>query len=354
MGNANKKVAIYNPYLDTLGGGERYTMAFALACIALGYQVDVEWKDASIKQRLEKRFGMKLRDVRFVDDVKKGDGYDVCFWVSDGSVPLMRSRKNLLHFQVPFKNVNGKSLLNKMKFVRINKIICNSYFTKGVIDKEYGVDSIVVYPPVDVHAMKPLKKKNQLLYVGRFSQLEQSKHQDILIEAFREFHTHGGKGWNLVLAGGADVGVGNYVTQLKERATDFPIEILESPSFALLKKLFGESKIFWSASGYGVNEDKEPRKTEHFGITVIEAMAAGAVPFAYNAGGHKETIADGENGFLWKTEDELIRKTLDLIQDTKTMRVISASGKKDSKIYEYERFEAQIGEILAKNNEKTQ
>ena len=133
------RAAIYNPYLDTLGGGERYSMAFATVLAKKGYRVDVEWKSKAIKGKLEERFGLKLEGINIVKDVKRGDGYDICFWVSDGSIPLLRARKNFLHFQFPFQNVNGKTLLNKMKLFRINKFICNSFFTKGYIDKEYGV-----------------------------------------------------------------------------------------------------------------------------------------------------------------------------------------------------------------------
>ena len=39
------RAAIYNPYLDTLGGGERYVMAVATALANLNYIVDVEWSD---------------------------------------------------------------------------------------------------------------------------------------------------------------------------------------------------------------------------------------------------------------------------------------------------------------------
>ena len=340
------KAAIYNPYLDTLGGGERYTMAFATSLVSAGCDVDVEWNDPSVKKKLEERFGIKLSKINFIPDVKRGDGYDVCFWVSDGSIPTLRARKNFLHFQVPFKDVNGKTLLNKMKLFRINKVICNSYFTKEVIDREFGVDSIVLYPPVEVHQIKPLRKQNIILYVGRFSQLEQSKNQHILIEVFRELYTHGGKGWKLILAGGADVGVGAYIDQLQSRIEGYPIGIIQSPSFNELKKLYGEAKIFWTAAGYGVDEIKTPRKTEHFGITLVESMSAGCVPLAYNAGGHKEILSDNENGYLWNTEDELLRKTKEVIDDPKVMKSISENAKEDSRVYEYERFEAEVAELI--------
>src|SRR3972149_10879525 len=141
------KAAIFNPYLDTVGGGERYSMSFAKVLKDHGYEVDVQWKNSSIQNKLEMRFGINLDGFNFVKDIKRGDGYDICFWVSDGSIPLLRARKNFLHFQIPFKNVNGKTLLNRMKLYRINRIISNSYFTKSYIDREFGVKSKVIYPP---------------------------------------------------------------------------------------------------------------------------------------------------------------------------------------------------------------
>ncbi|MCH7730108.1 glycosyltransferase family 4 protein [Patescibacteria group bacterium] len=340
------RAAIYNPYLDTLGGGERYSMAFATVLAKKGYRVDVEWKSKAIKGKLEERFGLKLEGINIVKDVKRGDGYDICFWVSDGSIPLLRARKNFLHFQFPFQNVNGKTLLNKMKLFRINKFICNSFFTKGYIDKEYGVDSVVVYPPVDVEMLKPKKKENLIIFIGRFSQLTQAKRQDVLVRVFKKFYDRGFKNWKMVLAGGVEVGVDKYLEKLKKLAKNYPIKILESPSFAQIQNLYGKAKIFWSASGYGVSEIKEPKKVEHFGIAVVEAMAAGAVPFAFSAGGHKEIIAEGQNGFLWKSNQTLVNSTKRLIQERGLMTKISKKAREDSKIYEYKRFKTHFLELL--------
>ena len=340
------RAAIYNPYLDTLGGGEKYTMAFAQALVNAGYKVDVQWKSTSIKKSLEKRFGMRLKDIDFIHTINRGDGYDVCFWVSDGSIPLLRAHKNFLHFQFPFKDVNGRSLLNKMKLFRVDEIICNSYFTKGFIDKEYGVDAQVIYPPVDVVSFKPKRKENSILYVGRFSQLEQAKNQHILVAEFKKLCKGGVKDWKLILAGGVEVGVGNYIDKLAKSSKDYPIEIIKSPSFEELKNLYGKAKVFWSAVGCGIDENKEPKKVEHFGISVVEAMVAGVVPVVFSAGGYKEIVADGYNGFLWETKREFIKKTKELLNNPKLLRNISLQAKHDANVYEYERFEAEVGELL--------
>jgi glycosyltransferase involved in cell wall biosynthesis len=342
------RAAIYNPYLDTLGGGERYTAIFAKVLAKNGYQVDVEWKEQGIKNLLERRFGINLDGINIVDDVKKGDGYDLCFWVTDGSIPILHARNNILHFQVPFHDVGGKSLLNRMKLFRINKIVCNSFFTKKFIDREYGVESIVIYPPVDAVGIKSKRKENVILFVGRFSQILQSKGQDVLIKAFKKIYDNGIKNWKLVLAGGVEVGVGDFVEKLRILAQGYPIEIIESPDFFTLKDLYGKSKIFWSASGFGENEEKNPQKAEHFGITVVEAMAGGVVPIAYDAGGHKEIVIEGENGLLWQTTTQLIKKTRDVILSPRKLRYMTLNTKKSAEKYSESSFEKNILDQILK------
>ncbi len=340
------KAAIFNPYLDTLGGGERYTLTFAKVLSDNGWEVDLEWKDVGIKKSLEDRFGMDLTKVNIVNDIKRGDGYDLCFWVSDGSVPALKARKNILHFQVPFQNVNGRSLLNKMKLFRVYKVVCNSNFTKKFVDREYGVNSLVVYPPVDTLSIKPKRKENIILYVGRFSQLTQSKRQDVLINAFKKLLKNGLTDWKLILTGGAEVGVGTYLEELRKLSKDYPVEIIPSPDFKTLKDLYGKAKIFWSASGFEIDENKNPEKVEHFGINVVEAMAAGAVTIVYNAGGHKEIVKEGVNGFLWNNVGNLVTRTKNVILDKKLWRHLSLQAQEDSLIFSLERFSKEVLSLI--------
>jgi len=339
------KAAIYNPYLDTLGGGERYCLSFAKALADAGWVVDVEWKETGMREKLQERFGINLSNINFVPDVKKGSGYDLCFWVSDGSIPLLHSKENFLHFQIPFHDVDGRSLFNRMKLFRIGKVICNSKFTKGVVDKEYGVESVVVYPPVDISKIKPKRKENLILYVGRFSKLTQSKRQEILIDAFKKF-SKGVSGWKLILAGGSDVGGREFVRGLKSKSKKANIEILEGVDFKTLIILYGKAKLFWSAAGYKVNEKIHPEQVEHFGTTIVEAMAAGAVPLVFNAGGGKEIIKNGKDGFLWDSVNQLIRKTEELVNDVGFRREISRNAVERSRFFSNDKFNQEILALL--------
>lgn len=340
------RAAIYNPYLDTLGGGERYTMTVAHILKKHGWDVDIEWDDPKILDWLTERLGIDLTGVQVVPRIADGKGYDFVFWLSDGSLPTLFGKKNILHFQTPFHDVGGKSLFNKLKLTRIDKVVCNSQFTKGFIDNEYGVESVVVYPPVDISQFKPGKKENLTVFVGRFSQLQQSKGQEILIQAFKNLCNNGLSSWKLALAGGSEVGGSEFVIQLKREAEGYPVEILENLPFTEIKNLYAKAKIFWSASGFGINEQEEPEKVEHFGITVVEAMAAGCVPIVVNKGGHKEIVDSGQDGFLWGSIEELGDITLDLIDNEERRREIAQSAHKRADDFSQNRFEKEILQIV--------
>lgn len=341
------RAAIHDPYLDTLGGGERYVMTAASVFKKNGWDVYVEWGDGKILNKLENRLGLNLKGINIVSSINKGKGYDLCFWLSDGSIPNLQAVKNTLHFQVPFRDVGGESLFNRLKLRKIHKIVCNSQFTKKFIDEEYNTKSIVVYPPVDVDSFKPLKKENVILSVSRFSQLLQAKHQDILVRVFKNMVRGGLKGWKFILVGGSDVGGKEFVRRLKLEARGYPIEIIENPDFNQLKQLYGKAKIFWSASGFGTDEEKEPEKVEHFGITVVEAMAAECVPVVVNKGGHKEIIKDETLGILWDTENQLISGTLMLITNEKSLETISDNAGNKSQDFSLKVFENEIIKLVS-------
>lgn len=340
------RAAIYSPYLDTLGGGERYTLTFASILLKNGWNVDVSWKNQAIKKKIERRFGLDLKDMRVVSDIKRGEGYDLCFWVSDGSIPILHSRNNILHFQFPFKGIGGRNLLNKMKFFRINHVVVNSAFTKRFIDSEYGIDSEILYPPIDTKKFTKVKKQNIILCTGRFSQLTQSKRQDILIKVFNKLLKNKFHGWKLIFAGGSEIGADIYLKSLKKMIKTDAIKLIENPSFNDLRSLYSKAKIFWSASGFDIDEEKNPMKVEHFGITTVEAMAAGCVCLVYSAGGAKEIVENERNGYLWHNTKELESLTQKLIYDKRLQENISKMAEIDSKKYDISRFEKKVLSIL--------
>jgi len=351
-----KKIGIFSPYLNTLGGGERYMLTAAEYFLKKGDAVDIFWNNLNIKDEIKQRFEIDLSRVNFVEDIFCSKinlfkrltitrKYDLIFYLSDGSIPFLFAKKNALHFQVPFHGLGGRNFLNKIKLRNINKIVCNSYFTKKFIDKEYGVKSIVIYPPVAVEEFKPGKKENIILSVARFTDALHNKRQDVLVEVFKKMVEGGLKGWKLFLVGGDAEGK-KLVMKLKKDSQGYPIEILTNVSFGELKKIYAKAKIFWHAAGYGIDDEKEPEKVEHFGISVVEAMAAGCIPIVVGKGGIKEIIIPGKDGFLWQTKEELENLTFQLIKKTSLIKKISQSLNKSSKRFSKEVFGKKIYELV--------
>ena len=351
------KAGIFDPYLDTLGGGERYCLTVAEALLKKDWQVDIFWPNDLLKNKLQDKFNLSIEKLNFIDYSPYGKNlwqrksfeknYDFLFYLSDGSIPFMFGKNNILHFQVPFQDVLKKNFLNSQKLKRINKVVCNSLFTKKIIDGRLDINSEVLYPPIDLGPIKPLKKENLILNVGRFSQLLQAKRQDILIDAFKKLSPNiVFKDWQLILAGGTEVGGEKFINRLRDMAKGYKIKISESPPFSELITLYGQAKIFWNASGYEINEEKEPQKVEHFGMTTVEAMAAGCVPIVLGKGGQKEIISNGKDGYLWQSIDDLINLTKKLIDNKDLIAEVSKSAMKRSRDFSKEKFYEKIYNLI--------
>lgn len=346
------KAGLFDPYFDTLGGGERYMATVAECLLKNGWQVDLFWENKSIKRSLETRFGLDLVNLGFVQNIFRQAGnifskkqimskYDLIFYLSDGSVPLLFGQKNILHFQVPFTQKNGRSLKNKIKFRNIHKVICNSLFTKKFIDPEYGIKSEVIYPPVEYAEFQPLGKENIILSVSRFSQSLQAKKHEILIKAFGEIFKKTNN-WKLVLAGGCKEEDQGYLKGLALLAEKLPVKFLPNIGYEDLKKLYGQAKIFWHAAGFGEDEVTHPEKMEHFGIVVVEAMAAGCSPVVIGKGGIPEIVDHNLNGFLWTRPDELGQYSLRLMESDQLRRKISKQAIIKSKNFSKDIFDEKI------------
>lgn len=345
------KAGIIDPYLDTLGGGEKYCLTVAELLLKLGWQVDLFWTGKDLKSKIKERMGINIDRVNFVNRINNlpkrllyQPQYDLLFYLSDGSIPFMFGKRNILHFQVPFKKVNGNPFLNKLKLGNIREVVCNSEFTKKFVDKEFRVESVVVYPPVEAKKFKKGKKENLIISVGRFSQLLQAKRQDILISSFKNLCKKGLKDWRLLLVGGSEIGGSEFVKSLKEASRGYPIKVEENVSFRNLIGLYSKAKIFWAANGFGIDENKNPEKVEHFGISAVEAMSAGVVSLLIKKGGFKEIIEDGRSGFFWETTEELEEKTLKLTKID--LSGLEKEAIKRSLFFSKEKFYERIGQVI--------
>lgn len=339
------KVGIYSPYLDILGGGERYALTVAEFFLHRKDKVDLFWGKAVNFQQIEQRFSIDIAGAGVVPLKKLNTySYDLIFWVSDGSIPLSFAKKNILHFQHPF-NFERKNLANKTKLLKINKIVCNSNFTKRFIDKSYGVNSDVLYPPVDVAQFHPGKKDKLILSVGRFFSPNNPKNHEILIEEYKKMSKKI-PSWKLVLLGGIAAEHKKTLTSLQNQAKGYDIKIITDVTIKVLKDYYSSAQIYWHAAGFGYDLEKDPEKAEHFGITTVESMSAGCVPIVFGGGGQLEIISENKNGLFWQTLDELGEKTLEVINSSMLKGTLSENAIKRSKDFSKKVFTTNLDNLL--------
>jgi glycosyltransferase involved in cell wall biosynthesis len=324
----NMNIGFFNPYLDGLGGGERYTLTLA-SHWSKKHTVDLFWDDTAVIKESEKRFGIDVSRVHVVPNVfQSGNSiqkafctkkYDVIFFLTDGSIPTSFAKHNILHIQVPFRFMK----IPFYKKSQFSAIVCNSHFTKEHIDKILASHAYVIYPPVSTDTFMPGKKSKTILSVGRFSAGYQAKKQEVLISAFRQGIASGAlKGFSLALAGGFIESDEAYLTSLKDMAQGLPVTFFVNCPFKDLRQIYANSMMYWHAAGYG---ESKPEHMEHFGISTVEAMRSGCVPVVYN-------------GILFTTKEELIEKTNMLITHEQLRKTMSKNARLKAQEFSINRF----------------
>ncbi len=167
---------------------------------------------------------------------------------------------------------------------RVDHFIANSNHIKDDIQQYYGREATVIHPPVDIDRFAHTKttKRHGFVTLGR---LVPAKHVDIAVAA---------------------------CTQL-----NLPLTVMgRGPEYERLKRMAGPTVTI---AGYVPDKDA-PRylagaesfifaSYDDFGITPIEALAAGTPVIAYKAGGALDYVRDGKTGFFFEeqTVDSLVK-----------------------------------------------
>jgi glycosyltransferase involved in cell wall biosynthesis len=156
---------------------------------------------------------------------------------------------------------------------RPDLLVANSTAVRERIRRFYDRDAAVVHPPVEVEELRSGNDgpRDRFLWVGR---LVPYKRPIEVAEAFR------GLPQRLTM-----VGIGPQEEELRARLPD-NVELRGWISREELRRLYQEAAGFLHVG------------EEDFGITMVEALAAGAPVIALNAGGARDIVRDGVDGVL--------------------------------------------------------
>jgi glycosyltransferase involved in cell wall biosynthesis len=204
---------------------------------------------------------------------------------------------------------------------RPDLMIANSTYTQSMIKKCYRRESTVIHPPVDIERFKlagtpPLR--HGFVTAGRQTPY---KRIDLAVAA---------------------------CTQL-----NVPLVVIgNGPDHAKLKKLAGRSVIFLtrvpdeeipthfqSATGFIF-----PTNVEDFGVTGVEAMAAGTPVIAYKDGGPRDYIIPGKTGLFF--DKQSVKSLMKTLQEFQTKSFDAATIRKSAEQFSTENFHKNIRNLV--------
>ncbi len=363
------KVALVHDYIKEFGGAERVLKTlsemFPKAPIYTAFRVSDSTADKEFKNKkiVESWLAPLLKiwrlysPLRFLTPLIWGSfnfsGYDLvitsCSWYITRGFKVGPRTKVIAYCHTPPRWLYGYEMsvgftkywpvklyaaivghfMRLYDFATAQKVdywIANSKNVKERIKKFYRKDSTVIYPAVNVteieKATRNLKKKNYFLIVSR---LVGAKGLEEAAGAIKN------TGVELRIVGEAH-GFADVEKKLKE-ISGGNIKLLGRVPEKDLYKLLGEAKGFIALA-----------RDEDFGMTVVEAQAAGTPVIAFNGGGFKESIIDGVTGILIndisnKTFQSAISKLKAINWDRK--RIVE-----NAKRFSKERFKKEMLEFI--------
>jgi glycosyltransferase involved in cell wall biosynthesis len=334
--------------MDTFGGGERRTCL--MAChFAQENDVTLFIRKPIDAHFFSQNFGMDMSRVRIValgdtDHEQEIARFNPDIFINNTFCDALRCPAPAGIYMCMFPATPSIDLSS------YDVITANSAFTAEWIRKRWGYDAEVVYSACS--SMGPPSAKEKLvLNVGRFfhdGPMRHHKQQEILVDAFSKMEDEIAQGWQLHLIGnvGPESADRKFLDGLLQKSRNYPIRVSTGLDIHALRDEYRKAAIYWHATGYGVAENEYPEKHEHFGMTVIEAMSAGAVPIVIDGGGPRTTVRSGVNGFTWRETDELIARTTELIRSPRRLRLMARRAVRDSKQFNAEEFLARMDLIV--------
>jgi glycosyltransferase involved in cell wall biosynthesis len=198
---------------------------------------------------------------------------------------------------------------------RVDHFIANSRFVQERIRTCYGKDSEVIYPPVDVESFDPNRPREDFYLL--VSELTPYKRVDLAIESFRDF-----PGRLVVIGDGPE---GKRLRSLAPSNVTF----MGRQSFTVLKNHMETCRAFLHP------------QIEDFGITAVEAQAAGAPVIAFRKGGALETVIESQTGYFF--DDQTAESLREAIQRIETEGSIQSSDcREHAERFRPERFREEI------------
>lgn len=345
---------LYFPTLTGRGGAERLTLIMAIELARMGYATTIFTMSSDPPEVIERDLGERIDGIAItlLPEAPRGRRFRAiseAATIARHAAAIRRrrlslfintdyrsefpgcGRENVLYCHFPHDMRIGSDgaarrlyldVLSRIKRVAVDRdpggplatyqhIWANSHFTAGHVGRMWQREAEVVYPPCD--GLAPAPKEKLIVAVGRFQASRSPsiphKSQEQLIRAFRMLPDLHRDGWRLALLGAMGEADRDFVAHLDREREGFPIDIRPNPSRGELAATVGRASIFWHAQGVDGDARAHPHTQEHFGISTVEAMSAGAVPLVYGSAGPAEIVGGVSQIRPWTSLEELLADT---------------------------------------------
>jgi alpha-1,2-mannosyltransferase len=220
--------------------------------------------------------------------------------------------------------------------IRPSVLLTNSKFTWQVVKKLLKRNAIILHPPVAVkdYLNGNTQRKNYVITVSKFTP-KRHLHKIPLI-------ARKAKNARFIIAGVADEYSIETLQKLRGMIRFYGVEgrvsLMPNVPRSTLISLLRNAKAYLHTMPF-----------EHFGMSIIEAMAAGCVPIVHRSGGPWLDILNeqqGVYGFSYESIEEAAQ-TIDFIMDKEDVwRKISENAQKRATYYDETVFEKKLTAII--------
>lgn len=215
--------------------------------------------------------------------------------------------------------------------MRKNITLTNSFWTKTVIEKVYGLTARVIYPPVHT-SFPPVpweKRETGFVCVGRISP---EKRIESIINILSQVRK---AGFNIHLHIVGPISDHRYATQVLQllHKHDEWIEFTGKLTRQEFAKMLATHR-------YGIHA----MKNEHFGIAIAEMLKAGLIVFVPNSGGPVEIV--NHESLVYEDERDAIDKIINILRDDRLQTSLKEHLEKQAMLFSEQHFMEEIKKLI--------
>ncbi|MBO8126751.1 MAG: glycosyltransferase family 4 protein [Firmicutes bacterium] len=346
------RTLVYDPYLAALGGGELYILMLAQELASQG-EVTFLVPEEGLIAGLKERFGLDLAGINWqVGRVTTGEvsrlsaRYECFLCTTLANPPQNRARRGILIIQFPFGPRPPRRVAESYHL-----ILCYSHYSREWIQRRWGLTPEILYPAPPEGPLPVKEKKDLILSVGRLQVGLNTKCLPVLMRTFSAYIRDKMPSWEYYVIGGRGRSHEDcsYYQTLSRLAAECGVHLCSDLPRQELLELLAAAKVYWHGTGF--THPNQPESAEHFGISIVEALAAKAVPLVYPVGGPAEIVADGVTGFFWSTPQQLAEKTILLARDHRLRARLAQEGCRAATRYSQSRLRSKFRHLLGRINQ---